>query len=369
MKTTISTMKTTISALALATALSMGSAFAADLPSRKAEPFVPPPPPPAWTGFYAGLNAGYGFGTSDNVTNTGIPVYDRLGSQGVRSFDRGENGPITVFGATALANTANSSVNQSGFVGGGQVGYNYQFYQNFLAGIEVDIDGAGIRGGGGYNGAFATANRYRSVSWDRSCGLNGEGTCSGVANRFYDRTAVGGGTISANLDYIGTVRGRLGWLASPTLLLFGTGGLAYGGVSVSANDAVTVGNSWIHSGNWSRTGLIVGNGAGSWNRARSSLLSSTSSSTSYSDTLVGWTVGGGVEWLFLPNWSAKLEALYYDLGSVSFNSAPLAVYDSRGRIQAINIVNHSVTFDGVIARAGINYHFNWAVPAPVLAKY
>jgi len=353
-------MKTKISFLALATALSMGSAFAADLPSRKAEPFVPPPPPPAWTGFYVGLNAGYGFGTSDNVTNTGVGVYDLLANHG------GNAGPITTFGGTALANSANSSVNQSGFVGGGQVGYNYQFYQNFLAGIEVDIDGAGIRGGGGYNGAFATANKYRSVSWGRP---DGEGIASGTANRFYDRTAVGGGTLSANVDYIGTVRGRLGWLASPTLLLYGTGGLAYGGVSVSANDAVTVGNSWIRSGNWNFSlGNVIQN-SGTWNHARSSLLSSTSSSTSYSDTLVGWTVGGGVEWLFLPNWSAKLEALYYDLGSVSFNSAPLAVYDSRGRIQAINIVNHSVTFDGVIARAGVNYHFNWAVPAPVLAKY
>ena len=349
-------MKTKISLLALATALSMGSAFAADLPSRKAEPFVPPPPPPAWTGFYAGLNVGYAFGTSDNITNTGYGVYDLLANHG------GNAGPITTFGGTALANTANSSVNQSGIVGGGQIGYNYQFYQNFVAGIEADIDGAGIRGNGGYSGASATSSLFRSHKWS-TCRV-GEGACAGVANRFYDRTAVGGGTISANTDYIGTVRGRLGWLATPTLLLFGTGGLAYGGVSASSSDALNVSNSWIRSGNWSYNSL-----SGSWNWANSALLSTTAATGNYSDTLVGWTVGGGVEWMFMPGWSAKLEALYYDLGSVNFNSGPLAVYNSNGRLLAINVVNHSVNFDGVIARAGVNYHFNWFAPVAVLAKY
>ena len=51
-----------ISTIALAAVVSAVSAFAADLPSRKAPPYIPPPPPPLWTGFYVGLNAGGTFG-------------------------------------------------------------------------------------------------------------------------------------------------------------------------------------------------------------------------------------------------------------------------------------------------------------------
>src|SRR5271165_2690309 len=61
-------MKKRASALALAMALSAGSALAADLPSHKAPPYIPPPPAPMWTGFYAGLNAGYGWATDSSVT-------------------------------------------------------------------------------------------------------------------------------------------------------------------------------------------------------------------------------------------------------------------------------------------------------------
>src|ERR1019366_5528461 len=62
------TVRKHISAVAIALALSAGSALAADLPSRKEAPvYVPPPPPPLWTGFYAGLNAGYGWGATSNA--------------------------------------------------------------------------------------------------------------------------------------------------------------------------------------------------------------------------------------------------------------------------------------------------------------
>ena len=54
-----------VSTIALAAVLSAASAFAADLPSHKGPPSIPPPPPPLWTGFYAGLNIGGGFGNGD----------------------------------------------------------------------------------------------------------------------------------------------------------------------------------------------------------------------------------------------------------------------------------------------------------------
>ena len=109
--------------------------------SYKAPPPVYIPPPPMWTGFYAGLNAGYGWGTSSNATTVGVPVFDTLNST------YGSAGGGT-FGSTALANTGNANVNQSGFIGGGQIGYNWQYGSNFVFGLEADIQGAGIRGSG-----------------------------------------------------------------------------------------------------------------------------------------------------------------------------------------------------------------------------
>jgi outer membrane immunogenic protein len=94
---------------------------------------------------------------------------------------------------------------------------------------------------------------------------------------------------------------------------------------------------------------------------------------------IGWTAGADMEWMFLPNWSLKAEALYYDRGTVALASSPLIGIAPIGIAAgplAVNagqvlIANNPVTrvkFDGIIARAGINYHFNWGA-LPVVAKY
>jgi outer membrane immunogenic protein len=101
----------------------------------------------------------------------------------------------------------------------------------------------------------------------------------------------------------------------------------------------------------------------------------------YSGFRAGWAAGGGVEWMFADNWSAKAEGLYYNLGSVDLISSPLVTTCSsqatdtsagacaRGASSANRIApggllwaNSPVTkvvFDGVIVRAGLNYHFDW----------
>src|SRR5208337_1022083 len=142
-------MKAKISLVALATALSIGSAFAADLPSRKAPVYIPPPPAPMWTGFYAGLNAGYGWATDSSVTTASgaaADVWNTSYGYPTRNYPNGVGS--TFLGATALANATNTNVNQSGFIGGAQFGYNWQYGSNFVFGIETDIQGAGIRGSG-----------------------------------------------------------------------------------------------------------------------------------------------------------------------------------------------------------------------------
>jgi outer membrane immunogenic protein len=95
-----------------------------------------------------------------------------------------------------------------------------------------------------------------------------------------------------------------------------------------------------------------------------------SAAGAYSDTRAGWTAGGGVEWMFAPNWSAKVEYLYYDLGSATYALTPLvnANCGSAGACYG-SFAQSSVRFDGHIVRGGVNYHFNWGDPAPVVAKY
>src|SRR5271169_333539 len=98
-----------------------GAALAADLPIH-----APPPlyvPPPSWTGFYAGLNAG---GTWTGVKSLDMATVDVFGNPAL--------GGAVVAAATsaALATTSVPLHSTAGFIGGGQIGYNYQFYNSFV---------------------------------------------------------------------------------------------------------------------------------------------------------------------------------------------------------------------------------------------
>ena len=86
------------------------------------------------------------------------------------------------------------------------------------------------------------------------------------------------------------------------------------------------------------------------------------------NTQRGWTAGGGLEWMFWPNWSAKVEYLYYDLGTVS-QTYTARCSDAAGGLFFANAGQTTARFDGNLVRAGLNYHFNWGAAAPVVAKY
>ncbi len=117
-----------------------GTAFAADLPSRAPPPvFLAPPPVFTWTGFYAGLNAGYTFGGNNSVDVETVP-----GVAAAIGIPPSPAQPIA--NAVAASVTDVLSLRNSGFIGGGQIGYNLQFANSFLVGIEADIQGAGARG-------------------------------------------------------------------------------------------------------------------------------------------------------------------------------------------------------------------------------
>ncbi len=319
---------------AAALALAAGSAFAADLPSKKTALYIPPPPPPMWTGFYVGLNAGGTFSDNSSTTIVTGPLWTNpIVPGGFPALFPFLSGPVALSESGRLG-----SANNGGFIGGGQVGYNYQFGSGlggfgsaWVIGVEADIQGvAGSNGNQTGVGAGAV----------------------GVLGSAIDGTPIMttfNGTRS--LDYLGTVRGRVGFLITPALLLYGTGGLAYGGVNSSVSYLTL---------NPALAGVFL---APAWG-----------ASGSYSDTRVGWTAGGGLEWLFTPNWSAKVEYLYYDLGSVSYAVAPSGPVVLTGAIGAgqlwwSNASSASTRFNGHVVRVGLNYHFNWLAPAPVLAKY
>jgi outer membrane immunogenic protein len=271
-------------ALAVAGAV---SAQAADLPTRKEAPapvFVPPPF--TWTGFYVGANVGGVWSNGGNASTTvfanGFPI-----------------GTISGVPAT-LANVfpgSNFGGGQSGVIGGGQAGYNWQ-WGSWVFGAETDFDGTSL-------------SRSRSV-----IGPTFVEPIFGAPDFF---TANG----SVKLDWLGSTRGRVGF-AWDRLLIYGTGGVAYGGASsrLDVFDAVD-GFSFSTSGG--------------------------------SSTRVGWTAGGGVEYAFTNNWIIGAEYLYYNLGSRHLNFVPnVAASDFLG---AAVFSQTKIDFTGSVARARVSYKF------------
>jgi outer membrane immunogenic protein len=305
--------------LASASALALaGTAFAADLPTQ-APPPVFLPPPPMWTGFYAGINAGGTWSASNSLNTSAIPGGCNPAFPGCAAS------PTFSVTSAVLATFSAPSSSNAGFIGGGQIGYNYQFANSWVVGIEADIDGV--------------AGAHKSVNFSNSLA-----NPNFVATDLVTQTAF----VSKSINYLGTVRGRFGYLITPTLLIFGDGGLAYGGINSS-------------------TGIIQGD------TVDPGLPFNYFSVGRVSNTKVGWTAGGGAEWMFLPNWSAKVEYLYYDLGSVNYQLSPLVNIGGPGSAAPGSIFSSAfprsaTRFNGNVVRAGINYHFNWGA-APVVAKY
>jgi outer membrane immunogenic protein len=174
MKRHVLSLLASTAALALATS----AATAADLPAPAA---APPPfvsvPAFTWTGFYVGVNAGWGWRNNNNEPVFLAPGPGTPGLAGTLNFPGGDDG---------------------GFTGGGQIGYNYQF-GSFVVGAEADIQ-------------WADSGNNRGAVFVPATGFAG--------------TFVPGAFTNDSPDWFGTVRARLG-VAIDRVLIYGTGGLAY----------------------------------------------------------------------------------------------------------------------------------------------
>jgi outer membrane immunogenic protein len=270
-----------------------GSAFAADLPSRAPPPvYVPPAPIFTWTGFYIGGQVGYAWGK--NNVNFG----DNFGDYAAFSY------------------------NTSGVIGGAHVGYNLQLSQ-FVIGLEGDVDGTS-----------QSKSISRSLPFGTSLATGAFGALAGPLT--------GTGTFTVNHNLEGSIRGRVGY-AWDRVLLYATGGVAFGGFNSSV------------SGNF--TGFTVGDGF---------LIpfGPIGGSASRSATRVGWTVGGGLEYAVTNNWSIRAEYRYTDFGHATqfANSFDTALLGAAGVF-----VNRHFTENRV--QVGFSYKFDTAAPAPIVAKY
>jgi outer membrane immunogenic protein len=292
--------------------LTSSVASAADLyVPRKAPAYAAPPPSPIlnWTGCYAGLNAGYQWSTS-TVQTVGTPG----------PFDTVNNfGPDS--GLAAQLTNSSLHPKQEGFIGGGQIGCNWQFAPTWVAGFEEDFQGLSSN----HNPDFVTAG-------------------GNLQPNFPDRI-VSTTTVSRQVDWLGTVRGRLGALAAPTLLVYGTGGLAYG----EAKASTTI----------SQTASCIFGTVGSPCPGAGGQTVSYGSTGSFSEPRAGWTLGGGLEWMFAPHWTFKAEYLYYDLGKETLNLPRLTGNVTGCAASPCWSANAQSTahFNGNVVRAGINYFF------------
>jgi outer membrane immunogenic protein len=241
-------------------------ASAADMPVKAR--MAPVAVPFSWTGFYIGGNVGGAFSNAGQITELtpgpGQIAYDCTGC--LMPLSR-----------------------QTSFLGGLQIGYNYQINQ-FVLGVEADIDWL-----------------HYNVSAP-------EQTVAGVI-------LTGGDVIgSKTMNWLGTVRGRLGWAYDRTLF-YATGGAAFSDLKYQVVDACNTG----------------GCGGGL-----------TSGSTTQN---VGWTAGGGIEYAFNRAWSVKAEYLYVSFAGKSFTTAT-----STPPVGAQTPWNADHT-NLNIARVGVNYHF------------
>jgi len=263
-----------------ATALLTGAASAADLPRRAAPPPVFTPVPVfTWTGAYFGINAGYAFDASSNSTSS-FAVPAPYG-----------NGTTAYF----------SQRNQEGFSGGGQVGYNFQFTPGSGVVVGIEADAQYLDFGRSRNNALVVGPLAQGVYLTDPRGLS-------------------------SLDFFGTVRGRLGY-AFDRVLVYGTGGFAYGSGSADRSFGGFAGNDSFRT---------------------------------------GWTVGGGMEYAlpvdsFLNFFrssavTVKVEGLYVNLDRNTRNQGAFVINAANNvPLVSNNIGRRDDEF--AVVRAGLNYKF------------
>jgi outer membrane immunogenic protein len=271
------------------------TALSADMPV-KAIPLAP-----TWTGFYVGLDVGYGTSSDPTVTPTGN---DHLASTLINGGTLPGNQPV-----------ASPEFGLRGAFGGIEAGYNWQFGRSWVAGIETDFNASSIRGQGLTTSVLTTA------------------TVPPILQQL---------SASQNIQWFGTVRPRAGWLATDNLLLYGTGGFAYARVDETVNYGVNT-PVLIES---AFSNFRVSCGVPNFGQC----IYGTSSHIA-----TGWTAGGGVEYR-VPGTSASIKAEYLFVSLAGDTVTAKGLVTPAGFSQTSFSAAYSAsTFS--TARLGLNWKF------------
>jgi opacity protein-like surface antigen len=269
-----------LASAAVAALIVAGPAGAADLPLK-----APKLVAPAWTwsGFYLGGHGGYGWSRDTLASN---------------------NDPF--FAGKAIPNFGPGGFDSKGWLAGFHAGANWQDGR-IVGGLEIDLSATGIKGS-------STATRGPLFEGVPLLDIRNASAAS-----------------SGRFEWLGSARGRVGFLATPDILVYGTGGLAW--------------TQYVHDEN-----LLIA-------RELPFVLPPKSdgqfSNISSANWRFGWVAGIGAEArLFNSNWLARLEYLHYDFGNLSQTVTAFS-FPGFGPAQR---TGGDLTAD--IVRVGLTYKFD-----------
>jgi outer membrane immunogenic protein len=325
-------------------------ALAADLPRRMAPPVYAPVPVFSWTGFYVGVNAGYGWGNDGDSNFLGFGG----GNLTAPAVGGGVVNVVPAFANSFPTGFAGSGGSSDGFVGGAQVGFNWQLTpgSGFVVGIEADLQWADIGGGGGIfggGGGFGIA-----AATPNAVGLGVAPTFAGPPGNVAFFGSGNGNRGGGGNNWFGTARVRVGY-AFDRVLVFATGGLAFTDDNNSNNGL------GVFNGAQIPLGFYVSNAAA---QAGGTVGTTGFLGRRNSDN-VGWALGGGVEWAFTNNLTFKVEGLWVGMDGGNnngvFGNGVVGVTNTGAPISSTN--NNFFGLGGrddadfFVARVGINYKF------------
>ncbi|MBK5960291.1 hypothetical protein CCR97_19100 [Rhodoplanes elegans] len=269
------------------------TAQAADLAVR-----APPPPAPSWTGVYVGATFGGAWADRDlRLFGNDLPATNRLAA--ISNFVG--NQPVVAPGFSA------------GLITGGlEAGFDVQASAAVVAGFVADVSLMSLEGSGVGTSALFPPSYTQTLTADQK------------------------------VDWWGTLRARVGWLATDNLLLYATGGLAYGQVERSA--------AYRFDG---PPGAIAGGVGGVSYRCPAP--GQTCFAGSASGVELGFTAGAGAELLIARQWSLKAEYLYVSLGRASVDAVALTLLNASDRASSFTADFGRTDFQ--VARGGIVYRF------------